>query len=192
MSKSVRLFDEFPYATRSWSKSWLLVCAIEGRSDGTGKNPRFIVTSLVFRLEVCVAVRIIGLHRRAHPVSGFPEVSFRPDLDKCATRAARLAHEITQPTIRSIEAGGTVVVIPAPGTGNCVAPAQRLAGQTQRRPGFHSTIPIPPLHIQMSGRQPRLPPVRAVMLCRASLAIDHNVAWLQANPGRLCGRYCHE
>lgn len=127
-----------------------------------------------------------------HPASEFPEVPIRHDLDECATRITRPAHEISQPTIRSIEARRTVLSSPPPGRGNCAVPDQRHAGQTQRRTGFRSAVPVPALRIHKSGRQPRLPPVRTLMLCRTSLAADYHAAWLQSNTGGLRGRHCHE
>lgn len=43
--ESVRLFDEFPYAARSWPKPWRVLLKAEVMAQG--ENPRFVVTSLV-------------------------------------------------------------------------------------------------------------------------------------------------
>lgn len=42
--ESVRLFDEFPYAARSWPKAWRVLLKAEVMA--LGENPRFVVTSL--------------------------------------------------------------------------------------------------------------------------------------------------
>ena len=43
--EAVRLFDEFPYAARSWPKAWRVLLKAEVMAQG--ENPRFVVTSLV-------------------------------------------------------------------------------------------------------------------------------------------------
>jgi hypothetical protein len=43
--ESVRLFDEFPYAARSWPKPRCVLLKVEVMAQG--ENPRFVVTSLV-------------------------------------------------------------------------------------------------------------------------------------------------
>ena len=43
--ESVRVFDEFPYAARSWPKPWRVLLKAEVMAQG--ENPRFVVTSLV-------------------------------------------------------------------------------------------------------------------------------------------------
>jgi len=43
--EAVRLFDEFPYAARSWPKAWRVLLKAEVMAEG--ENPRFVVTSLL-------------------------------------------------------------------------------------------------------------------------------------------------
>ena len=43
--EAVRLFDEFPYAARSWPRPWRMLLKAEVMAQG--ENPRFVVTSLV-------------------------------------------------------------------------------------------------------------------------------------------------
>jgi len=43
--EAVRLFDEFPYAARSWPKAWRVLLKAEVMA--LGENPRFVVTSLL-------------------------------------------------------------------------------------------------------------------------------------------------
>jgi hypothetical protein len=43
--EAVRLFDEFPYAARSWPRPWRVLLKAEVMAQG--ENPRFVVTSLV-------------------------------------------------------------------------------------------------------------------------------------------------
>jgi hypothetical protein len=43
--EAVRLFDEFTYAARSWSKAWRVLLKAEVMA--LGENPRFVVTSLI-------------------------------------------------------------------------------------------------------------------------------------------------
>lgn len=43
VTEAVRLFDEFPYAARSWSRPWRVLLKAEVMAQG---DPRFVVTSL--------------------------------------------------------------------------------------------------------------------------------------------------
>lgn len=45
LPESVRLFDEFAYAARSWPKPWRVLLRAEVMAQG--ENPRYVVTSLV-------------------------------------------------------------------------------------------------------------------------------------------------
>lgn len=49
---SVRVYAEFPYAAKSWSKAWRVVQKAEVM--GLGENPRFVVTSLAAPAPACV------------------------------------------------------------------------------------------------------------------------------------------